>query len=127
MVEQTAFSGDDSDDEEVTFSAEELQGLKDELQTRTTVTREEIEKRLETERANGDLRENAGYVAAREEKGNNESRIQQLEYLIANAKVTASSGSASTTWSTTAAPCCYGSVNPPRPFPHRSPLCCWST
>ena len=53
--------------------------LSTELEHRKTAERKEIAQRVEAARQEGDLRENAGYHAAREEAGLNEARIIQLE------------------------------------------------
>jgi transcription elongation factor GreA len=47
----------------------------------------EIAKRIESAREEGDLRENGGYHAAKEEQGKREWRIRQLQALLAKAKV----------------------------------------
>lgn len=49
--------------------------------------RQEIARRIEAAREEGDLKENGGYHAAREEQGKQEARIRQLEDLLRNAKV----------------------------------------
>jgi transcription elongation factor GreA len=49
--------------------------------------RTEIAKKIEAARAEGDLRENGGYHAAKEEQGKQEARIRQLRQLLANVKV----------------------------------------
>ena len=49
--------------------------------------RSEIAKRIEAAREEGDLKENGGYHAAKEEQGKMEARIRQLTQLLANAKV----------------------------------------
>jgi len=43
-----------------------------------TTGRSEIVKKIEAARAEGDLKENGGYHAAREEQGKMEARIRQL-------------------------------------------------
>ncbi|WP_281965695.1 transcription elongation factor GreA [Serinicoccus marinus] len=58
----------------------ELTQLKDE-------GRSEISKRIEAAREEGDLKENGGYHAAKEEQGKMEARIRQLEHLLQNAVV----------------------------------------
>ena len=55
-----------------------------ELEHRKTTERKEIAQRVEAARQEGDLRENAGYHAAREEAGLNEARIIQLEETLEN-------------------------------------------
>lgn len=49
--------------------------------------RAEVARRIEEARQEGDLKENGGYHAAREEQGRQEARIQQLEVLLRNAQV----------------------------------------
>ena len=49
--------------------------------------RSEIAKRIEAAREEGDLKENGGYHAAKEEQGKMEARIRQLTQLLENAKV----------------------------------------
>lgn len=49
--------------------------------------RVEIAKKIEEARLEGDLRENAGYHAAKDEQGHREARILQLRQLLLNAKV----------------------------------------
>jgi transcription elongation factor GreA len=46
-----------------------------------------IAKRIEAAREEGDLRENGGYHAAKEEQGKMEARIRQLRQLLETAKV----------------------------------------
>lgn len=61
--------------------------LKKELEEMTTVRRADITKKIEAARAEGDLSENGGYQAAREEQGKLEGRIQELQNLLDNAHV----------------------------------------
>jgi transcription elongation factor GreA len=49
--------------------------------------RADIVKKIEAAREEGDLKENGGYHAAKEEQGKNEARIKQLRQLLENAKV----------------------------------------
>lgn len=49
--------------------------------------RKEIAQRVEAARQEGDLRENAGYHAAREEAALNEARIAQLTELLEKAEI----------------------------------------
>jgi transcription elongation factor GreA len=49
--------------------------------------RAEIADRIEQARSEGDLKENGGYHAAREEQGKQEARINHLTSLLRNAKV----------------------------------------
>ena len=49
--------------------------------------RSEIVKKIEAARAEGDLKENGGYHAAREEQGKMEARIRQLKHMLENAEI----------------------------------------
>ena len=49
--------------------------------------RAEIVKKIEAARAEGDLKENGGYHAAREEQGKNEARIRQLKHMLEHAHI----------------------------------------
>lgn len=61
--------------------------LKEELAYREGEYREEITERIAAARAEGDLSENGGYQAAREEQGKNEGRINELIVKLRNAKI----------------------------------------
>jgi transcription elongation factor GreA len=58
-----------------------------ELEHLSTRGREEIAKRIESAREEGDLKENGGYHAAKDEQGKQEARIRQLKELLRNAEV----------------------------------------
>ncbi|MBT0992854.1 transcription elongation factor GreA [Cellulomonas sp. DKR-3] len=49
--------------------------------------REEITQRISAARDEGDLKENGGYHAAREEQGKNEARIRELEAKLRNVQI----------------------------------------
>jgi transcription elongation factor GreA len=61
--------------------------LKEELDFLAGEGRTEIVKRIEAAREEGDLRENGGYHAAKEEQGKREARIRQLQQLLESAQV----------------------------------------
>ncbi|WP_390132490.1 GreA/GreB family elongation factor [Bifidobacterium apicola] len=61
--------------------------LKEELDHRQGEYRDEITERIAAARAEGDLSENGGYQAAREEQGKNEGRINELIVKLRNAKI----------------------------------------
>lgn len=61
--------------------------LKEELAYREGQYRDEITKRIAAARAEGDLSENGGYQAAREEQSKNEGRINELTVKLRNAKI----------------------------------------
>lgn len=72
---------------ETWLTQETYDRLKAELDSLSTTGREEIAKRIEEAREDGDLKENAGYHAAKDEQGKIEARIRELEQLLRNAKV----------------------------------------
>jgi transcription elongation factor GreA len=61
--------------------------LKAELERMSGVGRTEIAKKIEEARQEGDLKENGGYHAAKEEQGKQEARIRQLRQLLEDAQV----------------------------------------
>lgn len=61
--------------------------LKAELEYLSGPARTEIAKKIEAAREEGDLRENGGYHAAKEEQGKQELRVRQLTQLLETAKV----------------------------------------
>jgi len=61
--------------------------LKGELSLLTGTGRTDISKKIEAARDEGDLKENGGYHAAKEEQGKMEARIRQLTQLLENATV----------------------------------------
>lgn len=61
--------------------------LRAELEYLESAGRIEIIKKIETARAEGDLKENGGYHAAREEQGKMEARIRQLKHMLEHAHI----------------------------------------
>lgn len=61
--------------------------LQQELTELSGPGRVEIAKRIEAAREEGDLKENGGYHAAKEEQGKMEARIRQLKQILENATV----------------------------------------
>jgi transcription elongation factor GreA len=61
--------------------------LKAEFEDLTTRGRIEVAEKIERAREEGDLRENAGYHAAKDEQGHMEGRIRQLEHMLENAEI----------------------------------------
>ena len=61
--------------------------LKDEYDILTGEGRAEIVRRIEAAREEGDLKENGGYHAAKDEQGKREARIRQLQQLLESAQV----------------------------------------
>ena len=58
-----------------------------ELDTLSNFGRVDIAKKIESAREEGDLKENSGYHAAKEEQGKMEARIRTLTVLLRNAEV----------------------------------------
>ncbi|MFF1357652.1 transcription elongation factor GreA [Streptomyces sp. NPDC058297] len=74
--------------EDVTWLTQEAYTkLKDELEYLSGPARAEITVKIAAAREEGDLRENGGYHAAKEEQGKQELRIRQLTQLLERAKV----------------------------------------
>jgi transcription elongation factor GreA len=67
--------------------------LRDELEQLLTVARPAIARKIQEAREEGDLKENGGYHAAKEEQGKIESRINRLEEMLANAEIGTASAS----------------------------------
>lgn len=61
--------------------------LAEELDTLINVGRADIAKRIQEAREEGDLKENGGYHAAKEEQGKIEARINRIEQILATAQV----------------------------------------
>ena len=69
------------------LTQEAFDRLAAELEERQTVRRTEITRRIAAAREEGDLRENGGYHAAKDEQGKNEARIRQLRHMLENAQI----------------------------------------
>ena len=75
------------DDSLTWLTQEAYDRLKSELDRLTGPGRVEIAKKIELAREEGDLRENGGYHAAKEEQGKIEARINQIQHILASARV----------------------------------------
>ena len=71
----------------VVMTYDGLKKMEQELENLKTVRRNEVAEKIKEARGQGDLSENAEYDAAKEEQGEIESRIVQLENLLRNAEV----------------------------------------
>ncbi len=69
------------------LTQEQFDKLKGELDHLAGPGRSDLAKKIEAAREEGDLRENGGYHAAKEEQGKQEARIRQLTQLLENATV----------------------------------------
>ena len=67
--------------------------LQDELKELQTVKRPNTVDRLQKARSMGDLKENSGYQAAREELGELDGKILEVEYILNNAEIVTTSTS----------------------------------
>lgn len=74
-------------DKAVHLTQDAFDKLKSELEHLRGPVRDEIIARISAARDEGDLKENGGYHAAREEQGKNEARIRQLEEMIEKAQI----------------------------------------
>lgn len=79
-------------EQEVYLTSEGAEKLRAELEELKGPKREEMAKRLRSAIQMGDLSENADYHKAKEDQGFMEGRIQELEYLLKNAKIIDASG-----------------------------------
>lgn len=72
---------------EVWLTQEAYDALQAELAEREGPMRAEIVRLIELAREEGDLKENSGYHAAKDDQGKNEARIKQLQQLLASAQI----------------------------------------
>jgi transcription elongation factor GreA len=75
------------DDTYTWLTQEAYDRLKAELEHLVGPGRIEIAKKIEAARQEGDLRENGGYHAAKDQQGMQEARIRQLTHILQNARV----------------------------------------
>ena len=73
--------------EQTWLTQEAFERLQTELDELKSEGRKDIAKKIEIAREEGDLKENGGYHAAKEEQGMMESRIRDLELLLKNSQV----------------------------------------
>jgi len=78
------------------FTPDGLERLKKEYEERVNVLRGEIAKRLKEAKEEGDISENAGFDAAKEAQAVNEGRIEEIKFILENAKVFSGSSGKST-------------------------------
>lgn len=69
------------------ISPEGFKKLKEELEERKTIKRQEIAERLGEAKSLGDLSENAEYAAAKDDQSFNEGKILELEQIIKEANL----------------------------------------
>lgn len=76
-----------TEEKTILLTQEAYDKLKEELTYREGEYRDEITERIAAARAEGDLSENGGYHAAREEQSKNEGRINELIVKLRNAQI----------------------------------------
>ncbi len=76
-----------TDAETIWVTQEAFDRLQQELEHLKSDVRADITAKIAAAREEGDLRENGGYHAAREEQGKTEARIRQLEEMLRRAEV----------------------------------------
>ena len=82
---------------EVHFLTQEgFEKLQQELEYLRTVRRPEVAQHIRIAKEDGDLTENAGYDAAKEEQAHVEGRIMTLEAILKNARIIKNDGRSST-------------------------------
>lgn len=75
------------ENDKVFLTKEGLDKLQDDLRRLKEIDRVEVVQELKDARAQGDLSENADYDAARNRQAQIESRIKEIEHMIANAQI----------------------------------------
>ena len=73
--------------EEIWLTQDAYDRLREEYEHLINVGRDEVSTKIARAREEGDLSENAGYHAARDEQGQQELRIRQLKEILARAQV----------------------------------------
>ena len=72
---------------ETWLTQEAADRLRAELEQLEGPGRKDVTAKIEAARAEGDLKENGGYHAARDEQGKMEARIRQLKHMLENAEI----------------------------------------
>lgn len=75
-----------AEEKKVVLTYEGLKQREQELEELKTVRRKEVAEKIKEARGQGDLSENAEYDAAKEEQGEIEARIAQLEKMLKTQK-----------------------------------------
>ncbi len=69
------------------LTQEAFDRLSSDLEERSGPVRTDIIKKIAAAREEGDLKENGGYHAAKDDQGKNEARIRQLKQMLENANI----------------------------------------
>ncbi|MBR6440173.1 MAG: transcription elongation factor GreA [Aeriscardovia sp.] len=75
------------EEEVILLTQEAYDKMQEELKHREGEVRSEIAQKIKEARAEGDLSENGGYQAAKEEQGKNEGRINELTQKLRSARI----------------------------------------
>ena len=81
-----------ADTKNIVLTPEGRQKLVDELEYREGAKHDEIVERIKEARGFGDLSENSEYDAAKDKQAQNAARIAEIQAILANAQVVASTG-----------------------------------
>ncbi len=87
VVKEQELVTQSTDENVIWLTREAYDKLKEELDYLRGPSRSELSARIAAARDEGDLRENGGYHAAKEEQGKSEARIRQLEDMLSRSKV----------------------------------------
>ena len=77
---------------EVVVTREGYNKLEQELENLRTVKRKEVADKIKVARGYGDLSENAEYDAAKDKQAQNAARVAEIQAILANAQVAATTG-----------------------------------
>ena len=81
-----------SDTKHVVVTREGLQRMKEELEYKETTEKMKVAEQLKVAISYGDLSENAEYDAAKDKQAQNAARIAEIQAILANAQVAATTG-----------------------------------
>ena len=81
-----------SDTKHVVVTREGLQRMKEELEYKETTEKMKVAEQLKVAISYGDLSENAEYDAAKDKQAQNAARIAEIQTILANAQVAATTG-----------------------------------
>ena len=81
-----------ADTKNIVLTPEGRQKLVDELEYREGAKHDEIVERIKEARGFGDLSENSEYDAAKDKQAQNAARIAEIQAILANAQIAASTG-----------------------------------
>lgn len=83
------------EDNKIFLSPESVENYRKELQKLISVERKQVIEEIKEARSQGDLSENAEYVASKDRQAQIEGRIRELEYILENYQLVDASGDVS--------------------------------